>query len=240
MYSLPWLDLTPALACERLDKDGWLGDVSGQRVLCLANGGGQQSAAFAMLGAAVTVIDLSDAQLAQDRKAAAHYGFSIRIEQGDMRDLARFESGEFDRVWHGYSINFVPDPRQVFAQVARVLKPGGQYVMQCSNPHRFALKDEIWREGYALTKIYKDGEVFEDDPDWVVEREDGSNIKVRGPREFNHTWATLINGLADHGFAIRHFREWLRTDANAAVGSWAHLTQVLPPYVTFWGEQVSL
>ena len=69
-YSQPWLDLTPELARIRLDKRGWLGDVAHQDVLCLATGGGQQSAAFAMLGAKTNVIDLSDAQLAQDRVAA--------------------------------------------------------------------------------------------------------------------------------------------------------------------------
>jgi SAM-dependent methyltransferase len=232
-YSQPLLDLTPETAREHLDFGALLGDVAGARVLCLANGGGQQSAAFALLGAEVTVLDLSEAQLAQDARAAEHYGLHIRIEHGDMRDLSRFGDDAFDLVNQNYSINFVPDPRVVFSEVARVLRPGGAYVLQFGNPHRFSLRDEVWRDGYALTRLYRDGEAEFDDPDWEVERSDGTTARVRGPREFVHTWPTIINGLAERGFIIRRTQEWKRADADAEIGSWAHFTQVLPPYVTF-------
>ena len=55
-YSRPWRDLTEASARERVDPEGLIGEVSGRRVLCLAGGGGQQTAAFALLGAEVTVL----------------------------------------------------------------------------------------------------------------------------------------------------------------------------------------
>lgn len=237
-YSLPWLDLTPALARERLDKRGWLGDVAGKDVLCLANGGGQQSAAFAMLGARVTVFDLSDAQLAADRTAAAHHGLQdkIRVEQGDMRDLARFADQSFDLVWQAYSINFVPDPERVFAEVARVLRPHCRYVLDFSNPHRFSIAKEEWSPGvgYGLVYPYRDGPVQLPDDHWDVEQPDGSYRKVQGPREFNHTWSKLINALAERGFVIEHCSEWMRDDPNPEVGSWPHYTQVLPLYMTYW------
>jgi SAM-dependent methyltransferase len=237
-YSQPWLDLTPEEALARLNGNAapvlTRESVRGKQVLCLANGGGQQSVAFALLGADVTVFDLSDAQLAQDANAAAHHGANIRIEQGDMRDLSRFGDTSFDIVWQSYSINFIPDPHTVFAEVARVLRPGGNYLLQFSNPHRFSLRDEVWRDGYALTQRYRDGEAEFADDHWDVERDDGTTTRVRGPREFVHTWPTVINGLASRGFVIRQAREWLRDDPNAEVGSWAHFTQVLPPYITFW------
>lgn len=236
-YSRPWLDLTPDEALARLNGnavDALTRDsVRGKRVLCLANGGGQQSAAFALLGADVTVLDLSDAQLANDARAAAHYGLTIRVEHGDMRDLSRFGPASFDIVWHSYSINFIPNPTAVFDEVARVLQPGGMYLLQFSNPHRFSLRDEVWRDGYALSRPYRDGEAEFADPDWEIERADGTTARVLGPREFVHTWPTIINGLAERGFLIRRAREWKRDDPGAEVGSWAHFTQVLPPYVTF-------
>jgi SAM-dependent methyltransferase len=240
-YSRAWLDLTPPEAVARLNGNTVAvldeNSVRGKRVLCLANGGGQQSAAFAMLGADVTVIDLADAQLAQDRVAAAHYGFQVRIEQGDMRDLSRFEADAFDVVWQGYSINFVPNPRQVFAQVARVLRGGGNYMLQFSNPHRDGLKDENWRGpegGYALVHPYRDGEFQFEDKDWEVWRADGSCVRVPGPREFNHTLSTMVNGLAEQGFAVLRLQEWVRREPNPEAGSWAHCTQVLPPFLAVW------
>ena len=41
--------------------------IAGKGVLCLAGGGGQQSAAFALLGAKVTVLDFSETQLERDK-----------------------------------------------------------------------------------------------------------------------------------------------------------------------------
>src|SRR5215208_2335729 len=94
-----------------LDPAGWLGDLDGRRVLCLAGGGGRESACFSLLGARVTVFDLSPEQLERDRTAAAHYGKSVETLCGDMRDLSALQGADFDLVWHPYSLNFVPDPR---------------------------------------------------------------------------------------------------------------------------------
>ena len=95
--------------------DGQLGEVKDRAVF--AGGGGQQSAAFSLLGAAVTVVDLSEAQLQRDREAAAHYGANIQTLQGDMRDLSRFPAQAFDIVWQPYSLNFVPEVQLVFQEV---------------------------------------------------------------------------------------------------------------------------
>ncbi len=238
-YARPFLDLTPESARAWIDGNGkgMLANVRGKKVLCLANGGGQQTACFGVLGADVTVIDLSDSQLEQDRVAAVHYGYPIRIEHGDMRDLSRFEPASFDIVIHSYSINFVPDPHAVFVQVARVLKPGGDYMVQFSNPHRFSIREEIWQGeagGYPLTALYQDGEVTYGDDHWEVETASGDKQRVLGPREFSHTWSRMVNGLAGRGFVIRRLEEWMRREPNAEVGSWAHYTQVLPPYITVW------
>ncbi len=233
-YSRPWLDLTPEAARARLDFHGFLGDVRGKDVLCLANGGGQQSVAFALMGARVTVLDLSDAQLEQDRAAAAHYGLDTRTEQGDMRDLSRFEDASFDIVCHHYSINFVPDPARVFDEVARVLRPGGHYWLGFGNPHRFTLRDEIWRDGYAITRPYRDGEAEFADDNWDVEQPHGEKVRVRGPHEFLHTWTTMLNGLGSRGFIIRHVDESGDRDVDHEVGSWPHFMSLLPAFITFW------
>lgn len=62
-WSRPYLDYTPADARAYVGRHGILSDVAGKRVLCLASGGGQDSVAFGLLGAKVTVLDLSDVQL---------------------------------------------------------------------------------------------------------------------------------------------------------------------------------
>ncbi|MEO8954004.1 MAG: SAM-dependent methyltransferase, partial [Ktedonobacteraceae bacterium] len=77
LFTRPFFHLTAAEAAERLDPEGRLGALAGKNVLCLAGGGGKQSTMFALLGAQVTVLDLSQEQLQRDRAVAKHYSLSI-------------------------------------------------------------------------------------------------------------------------------------------------------------------
>src|SRR5262245_23168985 len=169
LFTRPAFDLTPTSAREKVDAEGLFGDVTGKDVLCLAGGGGQQSAAFALLGAKVTVFDLSEQQLERDRQVAQHYQKTISTIQGDMRDLSALGSGAFDIVHQPHSLGFVPDARIVFAQVARVLRPGGIYFFAISNPFYCGLSEADWNgSGYTLKFPYVDGaEISIPDPDWV-------------------------------------------------------------------------
>jgi ubiquinone/menaquinone biosynthesis C-methylase UbiE len=74
----------------------------------------------------VTSFDLSDAQLGSDRLVAEREGLSVRCEQGDMADLARFADASFDLVFHPASNVFVPDVLAVWRECKRVLRPGAQ------------------------------------------------------------------------------------------------------------------
>ncbi|MCH8062135.1 MAG: class I SAM-dependent methyltransferase [Chloroflexi bacterium] len=197
-YSRPFLDLNPEKAREVIDPEGILTDVSGLDVLCLASGGGQQSAAFGLLGANVAVFDLSETQLERDREAAEHYSLDIQTVQGDMRDLSHFEDDSFDIVWNGHSLGFVPNPPDVFSEVARVVRPGGLYRLTYQNPFLYGMDKESWDgESYHLPgdSKYADSEVVSADPRWSVEGTDGVIRYVVGPREFRHKLSTVINGL---------------------------------------------
>jgi SAM-dependent methyltransferase len=237
-YSRPTLDLDPCSARTMLDPYGIMGDVSGRDVLCLASGGGQQSVAFGLLGAQVTVYDLSDTQLARDRQAAAHYGLSVETIQGDMRDLARFGKAAFDVVWHAHSLNFVPDARRVFCQVARVIRPGGLYRMSCSNPFFMGIDERDWNgEAYPLNRPYVDGaEIDLQDPYWDIGDDDGNQVRVRGPREFRHALSTILNGQIELGFIILGLWEDQSNDLHAEPGTWEHFKSIAPPYLTFWAR----
>src|SRR5476649_159019 len=104
VFTRPSLNMTPESAREHVDAEGLFGTLEGKHVLCLAGGGGDQSAGFALLGADVTVFDLSEQQLARDRQAAEHYGNAVRIVQGDMRDLSALAPAGFDIVYQPHSI----------------------------------------------------------------------------------------------------------------------------------------
>ena len=53
-------------------------------------------------------------QLQRDIEAARHYGYAVKVFQGDMRNLSMFNSDAFEIVSQPYSLNFVPDCGEVF------------------------------------------------------------------------------------------------------------------------------
>lgn len=143
-FTRPDFGLDRHTARDRLDPQGRFDDVVGKEVLCLAGGGGQQSLAFALLGATVTVADLSEEQLQRDAEAAARHNLRLNLLQTDMRDLASLNESSFDVVCHPYSINFVPDVGEVFREVARVLRTGGIYQCNCANPAFIGIRGSDW------------------------------------------------------------------------------------------------
>ena len=233
VFTRPARNLDPESARRRLDPSGRLGDVDGKRVLVLAGGGGQQSVAFALLGATVTVLDLSDAQLSRDREAAAQLGLEIETVEGDMRDLSVFDPASFDVVSQPYSLNFVPDCRVVFREVARVVRPRGLYAVDVATPYFVGVGERDFDgEGYVVKLPYIQGTLLETpDAAWVA----GGRV-VEPPREYRQTLETVINGLVDEGFRITHLDEGLHTDPDphATPGTWDHFNAVVPPWLTFW------
>ena len=236
VFSRPFLEMDEQAARQAVDAQGIMGNVGDKEVLCLAGGGGQQSVAFALLGARVTVFDLSETMLERDRETAAHYNLSINVVQGDMRDLSAFGDNSFDIVWHAYSIDFVPEVRPVFDEVARVLRPGGLYRRECHNPFVKALDESEWDGmGYPLRGPYVEGEVTFADPHWTFAGDDGAPQQVVGPREFRHTLSTLVNELAARGFVLLGLWEGPPGgDIKAEPGTWEHFIAVVPPWLTFW------
>jgi len=238
LFTRPRLDLTPESAREFLDAEGVFGEVAGKAVLCLGGGGGQQSAAFALLGAEVTVLDISEAQLERDRQAAAHYQKQVRTVQGDMRDLSSLAPASFDLVYQPFSIGYVPDAPLVFAQVAQVLRPGGIYFVAVDNPFFSGLTATDWNgEGYVLKAPYQDQALYiSPDPEWVYARSNKPLPAVREARLYRHTLANTLNTLLGLGFALIHFSDskHIHPDASAEPGSWDHFVAYAPVYLGYW------
>lgn len=240
IFTRPKFDLDKNSAKKYLDPEGKLGNVVDKNVLCLAGGGGQQSAAFGVLGADVTVFDLSEEQLKRDIKTSKYYGYQVRVIQGDMRDLSYLDDNSFDIVWHPYSLNFVPDARVVFEEVAKVIKSRGIYYLMCANPFVWGMTENDWDgEGYSLKYPYKDGLIFKyKDQEWVF-RDNPPETEVKKPREYRQTLSRLINGLIEQEFIIFGVKEVMSEtaeDDGDPPGSWGHFTTVAPPWIKIWSS----
>ncbi|MEM6469840.1 MAG: class I SAM-dependent methyltransferase [Planctomycetota bacterium] len=214
---------------EFVDQSGWLGgSIAGWRVLCLAAGGGRQSAMYAAAGAEVTVVDLSGAMLELDRLAAAEHGFSVRILQTSMEDLSGLGHAEFDLVIHPVSTCYVPAVRPVYNEVARVIRPGGLYISQHKQPINLQASYARESGSYSLRHSYYHQHPV---PPPETQSTATSRLRERGAMEFIHRWQELIGSMCQSGFVIEDLSEPLHAKPQATIDSFADRATFVPPYV---------
>jgi arsenite methyltransferase len=127
------LDRVPDGACESFAGVGYFFDLAelgeGERVIDLGSGSGMDVFfAAEQVGAsgAVAGIDFTAEQLAKARRIAKEFGYSqAEFREGRIEQLPA-ESESIDCVISNGVINLAPDKGAVFAEAARVLRPGGR------------------------------------------------------------------------------------------------------------------
>jgi SAM-dependent methyltransferase len=216
-----------------LDPENWLeGNVRGKKVLCLASGGGLQSAMFAAAGAIVTVVDLSGAMLDQDRAVAHENKLQVVTVQASMDDLSIFPAANFDVVLQPVSTCYVSDIAAVFREVARVLREGGLYISQHKQPASLQGETLPSPRGYMITEpAERSGPLPPVLP--CIHREADAI-------EYLHPWKLIIGGMCRAGFVIEDLVE-PNPGANvlAEKGTWEHRCAFLPPYVKLKARRLS-
>jgi SAM-dependent methyltransferase len=191
--------------------------VRGKRVLCLGAGGGRQGPLLARAGASVTVVDFSERQLDHDRRAAELHALDLRAVCATLDDLRELGDGTFDLIVQPVSSCYVPDLPRAHAEAARVLRPGGLYVVQHKQPAALQAGEDL-----RIAHPYVEGSALPPSP--AAHREPGTT-------EYLHTLEALLGGLCRAGFVIEDVVEPPRGDALAPEGSPEHRAGVLPPYL---------
>jgi arsenite methyltransferase len=132
-YPPAMLDGVPAGAIESFAGVGYFFDLAqlepGEHVLDLGSGAGMD-AFFAALQVGdrgrVDGIDTTDEQLAKSTRLRDQHGITnVAFHEGRIERLP-FDDATFDAVISNGVINLAPDKDLVFAEAARVLRPGGR------------------------------------------------------------------------------------------------------------------
>ncbi|MBW3542064.1 MAG: class I SAM-dependent methyltransferase [Planctomycetes bacterium] len=217
---------------ELLDGRGWLPpSVAGLDVLCLAAGGGWQSVLYASAGARVTVVDLSPAMLALDRREAGRRRLSIRTLEASMDDLSELPEASFDIVHQPVSTCYVPEIGCVYREVARVVRDGGVYISQHKQPTSLQITHRDERDRYVVgLEYYREG---------PLPAVDDRSYRETGTVEYLHRWEQLVGEMCRAGFAIEDLREPRRADASAPPGHYGHRGRFVPPYVRLKARRIA-
>jgi len=124
----------------------------GHYVLDLGSGAGNDCfVARAIVGETgkVTGLDFSDDMLEMARQNALKLGYSnVEFIRGDIEDIPLPDS-VFDVVVSNCVLNLVPDKKKAFAEIIRVIKPGGH----------FCISDVVVK-GELPEKLKKDAEMY--------------------------------------------------------------------------------
>jgi ubiquinone/menaquinone biosynthesis C-methylase UbiE len=167
---------------------GLVGDVRGKRVLDVACGTGRHSQWLAEEeGAYVTGLDRSEAMLAIARGKSER----VRWMQGDL-DRIPFDDASFDVVVCGLVFEHVKDIEPAIIEAARVLVPGGRYVVSVFHPAF------LWKGVVPHFVSRENPELEYEMPAYV------------------HLPSEYVAGLRKAGFELGHFSEPVVDDAGCA------------------------
>lgn len=104
------------------------------RMLDVGCGGGILSEALAEAGADVTGIDLSQLSLEVAAKHAQTRGIKVDYQYQSVEELAKAQPASFDAITCMEMMEHVPEPANIVAACAKLLKPGGHFF--CSTINR--------------------------------------------------------------------------------------------------------
>ena len=135
----------PDKAAEKIKKDpisrvsslySYLGDLKNKKVMNLLGSHGSKGVAMALLGAQVTIVDIAseNARYAEELSSAA--GVTLRYLISDVLELKAEElSSDYDIVIMELGIlHYFLDLKQLMDIVYKLLKPGGQFILQDFHP----------------------------------------------------------------------------------------------------------
>jgi SAM-dependent methyltransferase len=166
-----------------------IGDVREKSILDLGCGPGAYARRLAESGVRVTAVDANEKMLAHARRRV---GGKAAFHLANMEEPLDFLAEEsFDGVLSALAVTYVRDHKPLFAEVRRVLRPGGWFVFSTEHPFF----------SYAYFKAEDYFETREVSCEWT-----GFGEKVL-MKSYYHSLGEISAALSDNGFVIERILE---------------------------------
>ena len=187
-----------------------LPSLKGKRILMLGCGTGEESRLLKEFDATdITGIDLSSESI----KIAKETYPDIEFIVGDMHKLP-FEDSSFDFVYSSLAIHYSSDPKSVYQELYRILKPDGLLLFSVGHPLRWASEHMVVDDveyiisGYAYPS--SENRVFGNYNTFACHNHYFSNGEVLS--FYTGSPSLHFKLLRESGFSIEDFKESICTD----------------------------
>jgi len=185
----------------------YMGDLAGKRVINLLGSHGRKAISLALLGADVTVVDISEENRLYAMQTAAAAGVELNYICSDVLHIPDEETlGEFDIVLMEFGVlHYFTDLSSIFSVVRRRLGANGRFIL--TDFHPFA---RAWMNTNNLkhsTGNYFDDSLKEGEVAFakLLPEEERSGLGKTLVRSW--TVGEILTAIGDMGLFIRSFEE---------------------------------
>ena len=181
----------------------------GERVLDLACGQGSFAGEISNLGGEVVGADISPELIAQARTHAPRAKFHV----ASASHLPFATDAEFDSVVCVLALQNIEDIAAVFAEVRRVLKSDGRFLMILNHPAFRVLRRSSWGWDEAQKVQYRRIDGYLSGAKVAVDMHPGSGKKIKTV-SYHRSLQDFFKPLAKAGFAVSRLEEWVSHKAS--------------------------
>ena len=178
----------------------------GVKIANICGSCGKKAIPLALLGADVTVFDISEANRRYAMETAQAAKVNLRYEVGDVLeiDLAKYAE-VFDVVFmEGGILHYFHDINEFMKMMRAILRPGGKMI--CSDFHPFTkILDTLKLE--RPTMSYFSTEIYEGEMAHARFYEDEIRRKIPKCLYRRYTVGEIINAIIENGFILKRFDE---------------------------------